>query len=380
MKIVIDFSGYTINDIYTIKEFCKSYIHKKFVDVHIPVVTKPLIRSKFRFRRLINKYKKCYAKTGIKWSSGTTRIGHLRARIIETLKRNKKAIIYVRNEKKRKLLLKFMKKRFNVKCLSDLGFEGPKKMETICRFHDNPQNNYCARTNALVMGDWLYRFINKDNKMIVDNNNHMIIDFSGYSNNENNEFMIKELSLVCINGEGRIIYQEFLVKKESNEFDQVPEGIRNNYNNFYERYGIKWGDGFFEGGIEVELKKILWSGVGFVWVKNREVKNKFIEIVGEIFEVMCLDDYGFIEQERERACLCGYHTHEEENNNFCVDENIEDMVDWVLGRGLFRSEVRSELQMINPLDIGMDIDVDDFGFDLENIEPYVFTEEELNDL
>ncbi|KAL5948491.1 putative Bracovirus protein MdBV-1-25 [Microplitis demolitor] len=259
-------------------------------------------------------------------------------------------------------------------------------MITDCKYHDNKLNNYCARDNVKNMGQWLLRKTFR--KIEPSRDKYAVLDFTGYRN-DINDFIIKELSVYCLN-KTKIIKNELIVLSSVYSWSYLSNFVKSNYNIFYNTYGIKWKDGNFNAvNINAKLSQILLdNGVRLVFVTKDEQKNILQRLIDSSFKIICLEDFQYVESNRMGVKNnCGYHTHEEESKNNCVRDSVMLMVNWVLKKELFKSEVTDRFGPSSQLksqeyddsvdDLGLDVDVDLTGFDLKSIEPTSFDIEEL---
>ncbi|XP_057336800.1 uncharacterized protein LOC130675230 [Microplitis mediator] len=360
MKTVIDFSGYNFKNKFIIREFCLCrLIDLKVIDDPIIVIKDPLfsVLSQPEY----NSYKNFINKFGIKHTHGLYSLYEFRQKLKKVINKNSK--IYVRNAEQLSKLISFIDdSNFNfneVKLMSDLGFDDNYELTgTNCPHHINKSNNYCAGDNAKLMADWLRH--KKLDKLKLLNNMQLVINFSGYYDYKN-ELTIKELSIVGLSNDGKIIYHKLYVTKPvNNPISFINRINKNNYNNnFYDNFGIKYEDGNCElFRVNNKIRKILLHhDIEIIYVKNYYYYNLLSKIVANIkrFDVICLEDYNYIDT-YDINTNCGYHTHKDNNKNICVDNSTVNMVNWILTNEFYKSEVRNRFSGTSLHD---DINIDD---------------------
>ncbi|XP_057338068.1 uncharacterized protein PF07_0021-like [Microplitis mediator] len=361
MRVVIDFSGYYFQKQFTIKEFCLGRLE------NLRVITEPIIIAKDpRFsvpsQPFSNSYKNYMEKFGIENTNHLYPLNRLRQKIKVIIAQND--LIYVRNGQQLSKLMSFINdSRYycdKIKLLSDLGFDDSHELTgTNCPHHINKSNNYCAGDNARLMTYWLRqrKWVKKKGKK----NMQLVINFSGYDGYEN-KFTIKELSIVGLSNDGSIIYHKLYVTKPANDSINsfINETVKNKYNDsYYDNFGIKYEDGNYDlFRINFKISKILMNcDIKIIYVKNYYYYNLLSKIVANIkqFDVICLEDYNYVDTYDINA-NCGYHKHEDNNKNICVNNSAVNMVNWILRNEFYKSEVRNRISGITLND---DINIDD---------------------
>ncbi|XP_057336381.1 uncharacterized protein LOC130674915 [Microplitis mediator] len=369
MKVVIDFSGYYFRNKFIIKEFCWCRL------VNLRVITKPIIIAKdpqfsVPSQPYNNSYKNFMEKFGIKNTNQLYPMNQLRQKVKLIIVQND--LIYVRNDHQLSKLMSFISDRKyqsdKIKLLSDLGFDDNYELTgTNCPHHINKSNNYCAGDNAKLMADWLIE--RKVNKIRLRTNMQLVINFSGYYDLKN-EFIIKELSIRGLNNDGNIVYHKLYVSKPANDSTNsfMNESVKNIYNDiYYDNFGIKYEDGNCDlFRIDIKISKLLINfDIKIIYVKNHYYYNLLSKIIDNIgkyddanikrFDVICLEDYNYIDA-YDIYSNCGYHKHDDNNKNICVDNSAVNMVNWILTNKFYKSEVRNRFSGTSLND---DINIDD---------------------
>ncbi|XP_057337297.1 uncharacterized protein LOC130675531 [Microplitis mediator] len=359
MKIVIDFSGYYYKNKFIIKEFSLCRLD------YLSVITEPITITKdpqnaIPLQANNKSYKNFIDKFGVKNSHNLYPVYVLRSRLMRINHENNK--IYVRNGEQLSKLISFINnskyQSDKIKLLSDLGFDDNYELtETNCPHHINKSNNYCAGDNAKLMAEWLIE--RKVNKINSRRNMQLVINFSGYRDYKN-KFKIKELSIHGLNDDGNIVYHKLCVIKPvyvSN--DSINNINKKKYDNYYNKFGIKYDDGYYElQRMRNEIYNIVTRcDIQVIYVKNYHYYDLLTYVFGDIekYDVTCLEDHNYVEA-YDINTNCGYHTHEDNSKNICVNNSVINMVKWILTNKFYKSEVRNRFSEITLND---DINIDD---------------------
>lgn len=339
MKVIIDFTGYYSHSNFIIKEFCRCNVYLRKIKTDKIIITKHPTTDLSPRK---NEYDYFYNKYGIKKFVGHSTLSSLRD-YIKSIFRQKtfQNSIYVRDYEKIELLNNFMGQNFdnNIKCLRDLGFDAEEIVTTTCKYHDRIYS-YCAHDNALVMANWLMEknsFMVQSPKDIV----YIVTDFAGHRD-KSHKFVIKELSICGLDIDGKIVYQKLCVFKSYGRYEKLQDVERINFDNYYDTYGIKWLAGTqVLGKFKTNICKMLNNlGVKYIYVRNFDKKHTLATVIGDTFDIVCLDEYNYVEGIEERS-NCGYHTHEDTDKNICIHDSVKSMVNWILEKKIFDSKERT---------------------------------------
>ncbi|XP_057336697.1 uncharacterized protein LOC130675155 [Microplitis mediator] len=360
MKIVIDFSGYYFENRFTIKELCL-YRLVDFRAIAEPIIIAKDPQFSVSLQPYNNSYKNFMEKFGIQTPHNSYGLAELRYKIKVIITHND--LIYLRNRQQLTKLMSFINDgRYycdKIELLSDLGFDDNYELTgTNCPYHIDKSNNYCAGNNAKLMANWLIK--RRVNKIQLRTNMQLVINFSGYYDFQN-EFIIKEVSIYGLSNDGNIIYHKLYVTKPAYAPISFINRInKTNYdNNFYNNFGIKYEDGNYKLlRVRHKICEILINyDIKIIYVKNYYYYNLLSKIVDniKIYDVTCLEDYNYVDI-YDINTNCGYHKHEDNNKNICVDNSAVNMVNWILTNEFYKSEVRNRFSGTSLND---DINIDD---------------------
>lgn len=323
---IIDFSGFYFNDRFIIKEICMC----KIIDYRngyvrpFMYVTKPPVQNLEGENIVFYVYQSFKEINGIEWNTGSYSVDALRRRILYIFNRGIK--IFVKNDIKAEQLMNFIgREDYKPDTLNDLGFNENSVMRSSrCRYHNtNQQFSYCARDNAMKMVRWFLR---------MNNIMYIIIHFNGYYTDEN-KFTFKEFSIYGLDANGLVLYDNLFVAKPPNNLNNYSLDIIENYNrNIYEKFGIEWTKGSYEPShMKTKVINIVKTAANlkYIFVKNKIYKNELIRIIGDSYNILCLDEFNYIES-LHLSTSCIYHTHEDISKNKCVGDQANDMMNWIV--------------------------------------------------
>ncbi|KAL5948485.1 putative Bracovirus protein MdBV-1-18 [Microplitis demolitor] len=342
MDIIIDFNGCFLSDKkYIIKEYSLFHIDKK--SCHITSdhhnVSKPEFRWEELESRIKNMYQlKYYKHYGIHWNTGSK--SH--RSILNSI--NTQMLfaehLYVRTSKQRQLLIDHIISDFNkckiinIKCLDYLGYTIKPKESTICKYHDEPKTYNCAHDNLVSMTRWL----KASNLYKIDYRSkmHIVIDFIGHLK-PNDLFAIKEFYMVALNEFFMTTNVFYSLLKHPIDFNKLPMRYQLDYQSFYDQYGIRWSSGVDRyQDFKLKLRNYIVNST-FIYVRNSKLKNILENIIGNDYNIICLDKFGY-NIPPKMSTQCSSHDRKDRNN--CPCDNLKHMKNWLEFSNMYKASLR----------------------------------------
>lgn len=348
MKLVIDFSGLIYQKKFYIIEYYQCEINEKSeIKYSTTIVTKlpcyidPTKDSKYET------FKRVY---GVKLSAGFFKVDQFRRRLTKLV--SKTSTVYLRNKYYHKLLNGFLGRHlYNVEYLEELGYLKSPVVSTTCPYHEKPGKNYCAVINAIEMAHWLVGSYDVQIETLkMSNHMQMVIHFNGYF--VSREYFFKELSIYGLNSRGTIVFHQWFVVKPPNvDINKMAE-VRVAYDvNVYDKYGTKWNDGFVPASKikDTFFRIFAYANRATVYVNSLHEKKIFETIIQFPYEIVCLEDFGYVHKMAALPTKCTFHTHSNPTKNVCVDDLSLDMVDFVKKNELLSPDVRDQVRKFRNL-------------------------------
>ncbi|KAH0555122.1 hypothetical protein KQX54_015390 [Cotesia glomerata] len=297
-----------------------------------------------------SRYKTFKRVYGVKLSAGFIKVDQFRRKLTKLIP--KMDTVYLRNEYYHQLFIEFLRKNFsNIEYLEDLGYLKDPVVFTTCPYHENPGKNYCATMNAIEMALWLVNTYDVEIESLkMAKRVQLVIHFNGYYSSK--EYFFKELSIYGLDSRGVIVYHQWFVAKPAKvAVDKMAEVWAAYDVNVYDKYGIKWYDGFVSASkIKDTFFRILsYSNSETVYVNSLHEKNIFKTFNEFPVEVVCLNDFGYVHKMPAKPTKCKYHIHTNMTKNVCIDDLSVDMVAFVQKNGLLNPDIRFEIKKFRSL-------------------------------
>ncbi|KAH0552290.1 hypothetical protein KQX54_008336 [Cotesia glomerata] len=291
---MVDFTGYYFNNQFIIKEFSRSKVleNHRIRSLRTSLVTKPPVPDLLsQSHENIDAYQNFYNTTGIEWTAGSLEIAILQREIKHKLKKRK--IIYVETVEKAEQLISFLGKRYsNIRPLDSFKQFNFRRsgLTSDCRVH-NGANYQCAYSGAIELAAYVF-----DNDILVQDNQSAVIDLNGYYDEEE-RFILKELSIIILNPLGFITY--------SNTFVAKPMGLQapDTYDVYFKKYGIPWNAGDYDlSHIFNEVNDVIArsGSLKVIFVRNIDIKsilmNRIISAMtlkSLTAQIVCLDEINY---------------------------------------------------------------------------------------
>ncbi|XP_057318289.1 uncharacterized protein LOC130663188 [Microplitis mediator] len=174
-----------------------------------------------------------------------------------------------------------------------------------------------------------------------------VIDFNGYFT-QKSHFIIKEYSLYTINNRGKIRYHSFEVDISLQE--KLGAKTKENYNNYYKKYGIKWTTGTLgRRKMKFKLNKYFTKSTK-IFVANNDRKSELINYLNHdpdknknILKIVSLGKLGY-EMNFKNSTSCHYHQSPSSDN--CANDNVLDMIKFVRDKKLYNTTMRANTYSI----------------------------------
>ncbi|XP_057325544.1 uncharacterized protein LOC130667735 [Microplitis mediator] len=173
-----------------------------------------------------------------------------------------------------------------------------------------------------------------------------VIDFNGYLTSEN-EYIIREYSLLIVTESGKIIKNSLEVSKLSLLRKTMNKITKLNYNERYETYGILETSGSDEiHRIRKNITAVL-KFVNYIFVLNENKLNQLIDFIKtkKINEkkFICCDDLGYLVKPKNLP-YCKFHDHPSDNN--CVIDDVKSMLTWLTSNKFLYSVNRKKIHAV----------------------------------
>lgn len=173
----------------------------------------------------------------------------------------------------------------------------------------------------------------------------VIIDFNGYYLFK--KFLIKEFSLFWITiSLGEVDFNRFGVMKPLLKWKKLDKSFQNDYQVFYNQFGIKWENGTKPYHDMIKMINADLSTAQKIYVRD-PIQRRILEdhiIDGSVDERKILDlrTLGF-KGEMEMSTTCANHDGTAYN---CANDNLMTMTAWLLDSNLYKIEYRSKMHII----------------------------------
>ncbi|KAL5948484.1 putative Bracovirus protein MdBV-1-17 [Microplitis demolitor] len=176
----------------------------------------------------------------------------------------------------------------------------------------------------------------------------MIIDFNGFLIDD--WFQLREYALYTFDSKTGLKSgnQHHEVTKLSLEYEKVNNNVRENYQDYFELYGIEWRTGNKDDrSITQQLTKLA-SKAKHVFVNDKrqeKLLKKYLNLNEDIdqYHFICLDNLGFLVEPR-RSTACSHHNFGYKNN--CAKDNLDVMFEWLIESRFYDDHYRSKLHMV----------------------------------
>ncbi|XP_074114314.1 uncharacterized protein LOC141537313 [Cotesia typhae] len=361
-SMIIDFNGFTFENIHNLKEYAyyrfdssegKKIIHtEQEIDGNpygpIHKVGKPS-ENEIRYHTFIPNFDGYFQQYGIKWLEGNQTFNIIQTRL--SILARSLSSIFLRNKNQKKFFQKFIvsndeKLDKNMICLDELGFLFDPKQSTFCKYHEHSYRNNCAKDNLEIMYNWLIESnLYKSNRR---DNMNMVVDFSVHYM-PFRTFTIKEFACYKL---GFDVADRKDIKNPIEKFIESPIIEDPDLKEFYDMSREKYL--YYNGTDEskASLKfceaqkslKQLFLDATYVYVKNYNKEILLTSFINDLqacncnLQIIRLDEFGYAEK-TESIGNC--KNHKKVGKIYCAKENATVMLNWLRETKMFLAENRN---------------------------------------